>query len=860
MGALRGFSAALTAVLGVCCASASGVTVTFQAIADNTLYAESPGNSNGAGDFIFVGRNTGTAVRRGLVHFDLGSIPPGSTITSASLTMHVSRTQVGPRLIAIHRMLTGWGEGGSDAGGSEAFGVAATPGSATWSHSFFNTTPWANAGGTFLPQSNAAIVVDAVNTDYTWTGIGVVQDVTTWVNNPATNAGWCIIGDESTRSSKRFNSRTNPYPETRPRLTVTFTPSIPMGACCFNWGDCALRTAADCAIFFGTTYLGDGTSCDPTNPCFQPVAACCLSNGSCIMTTPGPCSASTGTFQGPNTNCSTVACPIQLIPYVDALPIPPIAVPTSGTAGGVATYMIESNELWHQCHSDLPLTRVWGYNNSFPGPTILASKGNQVTVTWKNNIRDPDTNLLRIGHLLPVDTCLHGLEETGTIPVNVVHLHGAKVSPSSDGDPEATFMPGSQSAPYFYPNNQDAATLWYHDHALGMTRLNVMMGLAGFYLLTDTAEQALNLPTGQYDIPLVIQDRSFNPDGSLKYQDVWHDHFFGDFILVNGKVWPFLFVDQGKYRFRILNGSNSRTYTLSLNQGATMRVIANDQGLLAAPITVPSITVQPGERIDVVIDFEQFLSTTTIEMTNSAPVPFPNGEQGPDVAPVMQFIVAGQVGDTDPLPVNLVPYTPIPVNQASQTRQFRLNSVFDPVCAHDEWKINNQTWDVISENVVLNSTEIWTFLNRSHFTHPMHIHLVKFQILDRQAVDVVNFVEIPVGPLIPPAPWESGWKDVVQCPPNMLTRVIMKFEGFTGVYPYHCHILEHEDHEMMREFRVTCPGDFNSNCIVNAADLSVLLSSFGTEVAPGQDGDTNFDGLVNAADLSVLLSRFGAEY
>ncbi len=187
---------------------------------------------------------------------------------------------------------------------------------------------------------------------------------------------------------------------------------------------------------------------------------------------------------------------------------------------------------------------------------------------------------LRTEHILPVDLCLHGPNMQGNTPRTVVHLHGGHVAAENDGYPEDTMLPGEEQT-FFYPNLQLPATVWFHDHALGITRLNVYMGLAGLFLIRDQFEADLGLPSGDFEIPLVIQDRSFNADGSLAYPAAWQDHFFGEYVLVNGKVWPYLEVRRGLYRFRLLNGSNSRVYTLSLSNGASFQQIGTDGGLAA---------------------------------------------------------------------------------------------------------------------------------------------------------------------------------------------------------------------------------------------------------------------------------------
>jgi spore coat protein A len=528
-----------------------------------------------------------------------------------------------------------------------------------------------------------------------------------------------------------------------------------------------------------------------------------------------------------------------LTPFVDALPLPAVAQPTSGVSGGEADYTITMKQIDQQLHRDLPPTTVWGYDDgttggTFPGPTIEAWRDFPVTVTWANDLRDSGGSL-RTDHYLPVDQCPHGVVDSS--PRTVVHLHGGHVPPDVDGYPESTFLPGQQVV-YEYPNWQEAATIWYHDHALGITRLNVYMGLAGFYLIRDANEVSLGLPSGEYEVPLVIQDRTFNPGGTLKYPAAWQEHFFGDSILVNGKVWPFLNVKQGKYRFRILNGSNSRAYRLSLSNSASFQAIATDGGLLSAPVTISEVVIPPGERTDIVVDFEPYTAGTEILLVNDAPAPFP-GTPGEGVIPdIMKFVVVGQPGHTAAIPLNLNTLEILQESPDLISRDFELEKAAG-VCTTSVWLINGLGWDDITELPRLGDTEIWRFINKSGVSHPMHMHLVFFQILDIQPGEVTGGVWNSIGPAVPPSPEEAGWKDTVNVNPFEAVRVIARFEDFAGKYPYHCHILEHEDHEMMRQFQTytvcgdgirgynveecddgnTTPGDgCSSTCLLEDAD------------------------------------------
>jgi spore coat protein A len=594
-----------------------------------------------------------------------------------------------------------------------------------------------------------------------WSSPTLAADVQSWLSNPSTNFGWVVVGQEgSNNTAKRFDTREIADPTFRPVLQVTYsTGSEPTGACCFQDGSCDTLTQSACEIA-GGTYQGDGTACAPD------------------------------------------LCTVELTPFVDPLPIPPLAVPTAGQIGGVATYDIEIREVSQKLHRDLPPTRVWGYDGMYPGPTILAFKDRPVTVNWINDLRDSLGNL-RTTHYLPVDTCVHGPDMEGATARVVSHLHGGHVPAAVDGYPTATILPGEQTT-YVYPNHQTNGTLWYHDHALGITRLNVMMGLAGFYLLKDSLEVALDLPEGEYEIGLAIQDRAFHADGSLKYPATWEEHFFGDKILVNGKVWPFLNVKRGKYRFHILGGSNSRTYTLTLSNNAPIHVIGTEGGLLPAPVTVNTLTVTPGERFDVIIDFAAYAPGTEILLTNSAPAPFP-GAPGVGVIPdVMKFIVTSQSGHTNPIPPSLIPVEELEESDAVQNRDLTLRKITGPEgCGHSSiWTIDGLLFHHITEYPELGSTEIWNFVNPTGVTHPMHMHLVMFQILDRTPIAMVGDSAVAIGPPVPPDPWEGGWKDTAPVHPDQAMRVIARFDDYTGKYPYHCHILEHEENEMMRQFEV----------------------------------------------------------
>jgi spore coat protein A len=794
---------------------------------DNTMFAEDGGLSNGAGYHLFAGKTNGTlgtTLRRGLLAFDVAAaVPAGATINSVTLTLFLSRERTGSETVFLHRVSADWGEGTSDAPDEEGKGAAATTEDATWTHRFWPNTTWSTPGGDFNPTASA--VVSNQNNPYSWSSEQMRLDVVDWLNSPASNFGWIVIGNEvDLRVVERFDTRENPTPANRPVLTIDFTSGATTGACCAADGSCSV--VLDPGGACGGDYQGAGTTCDP-NLCPQPTGACCIPDASatCNELTAVDCATAGGTFQGESVACSSVECPVIPTPFVDPLPLPGAAVPTSGTQGGVATYDITMRELEQQLHSELAgPTTVWGYGDgptsSYPGPTIEATSDQTVTVNWINDLRDTSTGnpKLRTNHYLPIDTCPHGADDQS--PRTVVHVHGAHVAADSDGHPEATFLPGNQVT-YTYPNKQLASTVWYHDHALGITRLNVYMGLAGFYLIRDAVENALGLPSGEYEIPLAIQDRSFNPDGTWKYPPIWVDQFYGDTMLVNGKVWPFHNVKQGKYRLRLLNGCNSRTLTLQFCPNSnvspcpsplTFQLLGQEGGLLPNPVPLTEITMGGGERSDVIVDFEPYAADTEVYLVNSAPAPFP-GSPGVGVLPdVMKFVVQGTAGFQGPIPTTLRPMEVLDENDSVGQREFELVKAAGNACSPFIWEIVStdglngpvlgSTWEDVTEFPELGTTEVWRFINRSGMTHPMHMHLVMFQVLDRQDFEEQDGDIVPVGSPVPPPPAEAGWKDTVQVAPGEMVRVIARFDDYTGLFAYHCHILEHEDHEMMREFMV----------------------------------------------------------
>jgi spore coat protein A len=558
--------------------------------------------------------------------------------------------------------------------------------------------------------------------------------------------------------------------------------------------------------------------------------------------------------------------PAALPQFVNPLPNPldNVLVPDTTTYPGYDYYHISMLQVRQNLGvvdaTGAPLTtKVWGYNGFYPGPTIEARKGRPVKVFYTNDLFDSAGNPLP--HLLPLDTTLNcGMDVYGQNSYcrpfvrTVAHLHGGHVADTSDGNPEAWFSagfadvgPGWTRTLYDYANDQQATTLWYHDHAMGITRLNVYAGLAGFYLLRDTTEDRLQtsgyLPRYPYEIPMVIQDRSFKTNGNLSYpNDPWKDangnvlsldpitgqpvpsiqpEFFAKVILVNGQTWPVLQVEPRKYRIRLLNGSDSRFYHLYLSKtlpAVPIWQIGTDGGFLRVPVAITSLLLAPAERADLIIDFSApGLTGQTIILNNDAATPYPTGS-APNPATtgrVMAFKVTRPLNKLVPdttIPTKLVDLPALTPTPGVPTREVLLAEVTDSIgriqpLLGTSAKGPLHYDDPITEKPKVGTTEIWSIINTTTDSHPVHLHLVQFQILDRQAFDTTTYIPgqpstlTLLGTPKLPDPNEKGWKDTVRANPGEVTRVIAKFD-LTGLYVWHCHILEHEDHEMMRPLKV----------------------------------------------------------
>jgi spore coat protein A len=490
---------------------------------------------------------------------------------------------------------------------------------------------------------------------------------------------------------------------------------------------------------------------------------------------------------------------LELPPFVDELPLPERIV----AADHSNRLRITMREIHAKVHRDVAPTRMWSYGDTALAPLIEARSRETLRVEWVNRLAKK--------HFLPVDYTLHGCGHDVPEVRACVHLHGGRTPSKDDGYPDDWYVPG-KSRLCTYPLEQDAATLWYHDHAMGLNRLNIYAGLVGMLLVRDEAEDRLGLPSGKYEIPMTFYDRNFTRDGQLLYpvspdaEKPWVSEFLADAILVNGKIRPYLEVEPRMYRFRLLNAANSRFFALSFatetpspGKPAEVRAchqIGCDQGLLARPVKQSQINLAPAERGDILFDFGPFAGQT-VHLRNAA-------------LEIVEFRVAGtaaQPAEAWALPGKLREIPAPQPEAATVTRTITLNDFQDGVGNSMTMLLNRKHWhEPVTETPKLNATEIWEFVNQTDDTHPMHLHMVRFRILDRRVFDTFQYLmhkelRFETGPIAPDA-GEAGWKDVVQCPPGMITRILVKFDGYAGRYLYHCHILEHEANDMMRPFEV----------------------------------------------------------
>jgi FtsP/CotA-like multicopper oxidase with cupredoxin domain len=589
------------------------------------------------------------------------------------------------------------------------------------------------------------------------------------------------------------------------------------------------------------------------------------------------------------TTAAPMAAPVApnygLTKFLDPLRIPPVIRPHSWWHQEDIT--INMARAGVRLHSQLPLTTVWAYEGQFPGPTIEVRSGKRLRVAWSNDV-DGTIPLVAVSGPVPEANVPGGYRDAdGTLKPGfqvvegvtdlpawtVVHLHGALTNAGNDGwAHNAVLRENAQLTEY--PNRQPSTTLWYHDHAMAVTRFNVHAGLAGMYLIRDEEEDRLDLPDRDREVPLILTDRNLDTDpatGALTGQLLFKPGrlpngvvlpFTGPFNLVNGVIWPHLDVDARWYRFRVLNAANSRFYRLNLIDEAgvahndAVQVIGTDGGLLPAPVQLPAdgLVLAPAERVDVLVDFSRFRGQR-LRLTNTG-VPV-GGAVEPDL---MEFRVENRdrhdpfelpatlsksyvrlehdvtvPADHDHVFVALVPpgsaeephpqmweLQEIPEDElptqfpargviqltdpgTGEVRSFRkVASLFDET---NTFFIDHDRWAV------------WNFVHLGGPTHPMHIHMAQFQMLNRRAYPLVGGnvpgFDVPVGgttaPLPAPGPGvpirrdEEGWKDTFQVRAGEWVTVAGHFAGATGQFMYHCHILDHEDEGMMRPFVVHPP-------------------------------------------------------
>lgn len=416
-------------------------------------------------------------------------------------------------------------------------------------------------------------------------------------------------------------------------------------------------------------------------------------------------------------------------------------------------------------------TRVFGYHQNILGPTLKMNSGETANISFNNSLA----------------------EETN------IHWHGLLVPQNMDGHPENIIQAGS-SFNFNFNINQRAGTYWYHPHPHGKTAHQVFMGLAGFFIVNDAEEASLNLPSGDYEIPLVIQDKRIYSDFALNYSptdDEIMTGYLGQYVCVNGIYSPSHKVATRWYRLRILNGSTARVYNLALSNGASFTVIGADGGLISIPETTDNLLLAPGERADILVDFSSYTIGTEIYLQSGV---FSGGgeAQGSDAFRIMKFLVDRQETDSFTVPASLSSIIPIPATQSSYNRNFDLkqpdhNAHGGMNMGSMQHTINGKSFDMnrIDFSVNAGATEIWTFDNSmSDEIHPMHIHGVQFQVLDRTGGR---------GALMAT---EKGWKDTVLLMAQEKVRVIMTFPNNKGKFVVHCHNLEHEDSGMMLNFEI----------------------------------------------------------
>jgi spore coat protein A len=584
--------------------------------------------------------------------------------------------------------------------------------------------------------------------------------------------------------------------------------------------------------------------------------------------------------------CGAAVTPRGIRKYVDRLPRLPVAVPDRSVYPDADYYEMTMRQHPWRFHTDLGTTVAWGYWASDPsgsggaaglgclGPTLVAQRDRPSVVRYRNHL--PATHLLHASIDQTLWRQVHGVPgdppggrhmdmPRGVTVWNVVHLHGGWNPPQSDGNPGAWFSPDGHhgslyaslpgAAPdeaiYAYGNRQQATMLWYHDHAMELTRLNNYAGLSGVYLIRDQAEEALGLPAGHFEVPLVVQDRTFNQNGSLfypakgvtAYHPVWSPELFGDTPVVNGKAYPYLDVQPRRYRLRVLNGSNSRFYHLWFGDGRTRLpfwLIGIGGGLRGDALRCMDLLMAPADRADIVIDFASVPFGGSITLMNDAPAPYPRGGGGPAIPEIMRFQVTEPLGARDPTTppdgLALPPFKPIEPGTGTRWRERVLTELTDRHGNPVHMQINGRYFfEPVDDFIRAGTTEVWEYVNTTEDAHPMHVHLVQFHLHNRQRFRADEYKRdydkwltagrppgkkptldrYLVGRPMPPAPQEQGWRDSFIALPKMVNRIIATYTPappvpgidhtgttFPANYIHHCHILEHEDNDMMRPWQL----------------------------------------------------------
>jgi spore coat protein A len=526
----------------------------------------------------------------------------------------------------------------------------------------------------------------------------------------------------------------------------------------------------------------------------------------------------------------------SLTKYLEPVPLPGNGIVVASPSGANA-YAFTQRQIARRLHPQLPPTPIWAYDDgsglddqagSF-GMAVVAQSGTPLEVSFTHEL--PET----YPSWVPVDTRLTPLGNEVRL---MTHLHGGFVAGTSDGNPAVTpngFGPGETQTVFYTnePPQMPAELLWFHDHGLGATRLNVFAGLAAAYILRDrfdTGEEPnpIGIPGGAYEIPLVVQDRQFNPDGTFLYptSDIagatWIGEYFGDTMLVNGKVWPYLDAEPRMYRFRILNGCNARILSLDIG-GVSFWQIGAEGGMWDRPVLVDKLVLAPAERADVLVDFSKFAGQTIV-LKNHKP-PRPVSTPAPSLEQVMQIRVGTSVSQPGPRTIpSSLPGRKADLPDPVRTRYITLNEI----------DVDEPTWFLnlngvhfdespVTETPQVGTVEDWVYVNLTADTHPMHTHLVTFQVVGRTPFDAQAYGEanegphgVPggidptpfaTGPMEPPDVSERGFKDTVKANPGYFTTLRAKFDLPTGAnapqsYVHHCHIVEHEDNDMMRPFTV----------------------------------------------------------